>query len=736
MDTDLQAQIAFYLTGNRLATHLQPSAEGQLIPALFSAHRDLTRLRYDFPLVLVNDGSSDVFVAPMSALIDDILDKIAHGEGNERVRKHVLRIEQEIRVRLADGARASFSARWDEAAAQLAKADHELAASLALARANLMVDGELVDCDAHTPYAVLLHAWQRTQARRAEQFCVRIDRLRLKLSDIIKSDFATSDAGKSAEHLRSSFGNGPMDRFDFDFMAKILRRSAPRESLTKSRRERILGLLSVLETQKFHVRAEHAGTPYTFIFDSCARALECYGERLAKAVELARALAVAELEIKGEYSEAKHDRLFESFGQNGLDASDLALFPDYLVRLDARKLTGAEHSALSEILSVDLPIKILVQTDDISEKSSLANGHMAFSLRSKQLASMALGLTGVFVVQTPASLLYPLQQQIQRGLDYRGPALFSVFSGAAQTTRVLPPYLICAAALESRAFPTFSFDPSAGADWASCFSLAENPQAENDWPVHAFAYEDEKQQAVRTKIPFTLLDFVACDARYSEHFACVPRSAWSETLAPAEDAIAASGRGSLDSVPSLTMIDAQNHVHKVIVDEQLIREARRCRRAWNSLQELGGVHNSHAKRLLASAKATTEALTRAAAGVATPSQARSEAHSEAAVAASPAAAPGAAVAPLVEAEPERSPDEAYIETARCSTCNECVQLNGKMFAYDANKQAYIADLNAGTYAQLVEAAENCAVSIIHPGKPRNPKEAGLDELMKRAELFI
>ena len=59
-----------------------------------------------------------------------------------------------------------------------------------------------------------------------------------------------------------------------------------------------------------------------------------------------------------------------------------------------------------------------------------------------------------------------------------------------------------------------------------------------------------------------------------------------------------------------------------------------------------------------------------------------------------------------------------------------------MFAYDGNKQAYIADISAGTYAQLVEAAENCQVSIIHPGKPRNANEAGLDELLKRAEAFM
>jgi hypothetical protein len=99
--------------------------------------------------------------------------------------------------------------------------------------------------------------------------------------------------------------------------------------------------------------------------------------------------------------------------------------------------------------------------------------------------------------------------------------------------------------------------------------------------------------------------------------------------------------------------------------------------------------------------------------------------------------PAAAAAPVAaEATPERSSDEPYIETARCTSCNECTQINDKMFGYDANKQASIINPDAGTYRHLVEAAENCQISIIHPGKPRNPNEPGLDELMKRAEPFL
>ena len=98
----------------------------------------------------------------------------------------------------------------------------------------------------------------------------------------------------------------------------------------------------------------------------------------------------------------------------------------------------------------------------------------------------------------------------------------------------------------------------------------------------------------------------------------------------------------------------------------------------------------------------------------------------------PAAVPAAA--PEAEA-PARSRDEAWIDTARCPSCNECQLINDRMFAYDARKQAYIKDITAGTYRQLVEAAEGCQVAIIHPGKPLDPHEAGLEELLARAEPF-
>ncbi len=110
--------------------------------------------------------------------------------------------------------------------------------------------------------------------------------------------------------------------------------------------------------------------------------------------------------------------------------------------------------------------------------------------------------------------------------------------------------------------------------------------------------------------------------------------------------------------------------------------------------------------------------------------------------AAPAAIGIATQAPLAPAEapPEEEEEEdlsmePYIETARCTSCDECTNLNRKMFAYDQNKQAFIKDPTAGPFKDLVVAAEKCPVVIIHPGTPLNPKERNLEKWIKRAEPF-
>ena len=410
------------------------------------------------------------------------------------------------------------------------------------------------------------------------------------------------------------------------------------------------------------------------------------------------------------------------------DPEHLALFPDYLMCLRAADLAAADSDLLLQAFVAGMPTKVVVQTDDLFEPSPIGSELQISGLRGRQLVSTAIGAGTYFVLQSGSATLFKLRERIMRGLAQPGPALFNIFSGASGTG--VPPYLTAAAAAESRVFPSFVYDPSAGPDLASRFSLDGNSQIDLDWPQQRFDYEDAAQQLMSENLAFTPVDFAACDPRSAKHFAKVPRTKWTADLVPVVEFLAREPKDLTEKVPCLLMVDRDNRLQKVVVNDRLVREARRCAEAWRSLQELGGVHNSHAAALV-------ERERKAWAEQAQPGTERVQPRT-AAVQSQPGVAAAVPTTPAATAEatPEKPADEPYIETARCTSCNECTQINDKMFGYDANKQASIIDPDAGTYLQLVEAAESCQVSIIHPGKPRNPNEPGLDELMKRAEAFL
>jgi uncharacterized Fe-S cluster protein YjdI len=623
MHADLQAQLAFHLTGRSLPP-MEPFA---LVPALLARYRDLAALRYDFPLVLSKDGRID----SLSALVDQALE----GKG-EKTRVAALKREREVR--------SSNSDTWEGPIA-------------------LPVDGKLVDCDATLPGRIVEHAWRARQEKRTKALRERIDALVARLREILAADAARSDEARSKQKLHASFG-GHDAGIDFGALSELLRRALPERPIADGRRRRIASLLDALRSPDFG----------PFVYGSCGEALAAYRARLPRLIALSKAIASARLEAAGEYAEERHDAFFAICGATLLAEEGLADFPGMLVRLDG----AAQDPQLAEILALGAPVKVLVQYDDILQRSPV--GRPGFGLRAHALAGMALGLPDVYVLQCAASQLYELRDQLLKGIDYPGAALFSVYSGAGGETE-LPPYLVAAAAAESRAFPAFCYDPSAGS--AERFSLAGNPQPEQDQAVHDLPYEDAAHQRVKEKIPFTFADFVACDGRYAGWFAPVPLSA-----------------AMPDDVPYLLVADRQDILQRAIVADELAGEAHRSLEFWRSLQQ----------RVVRKPEARPVA-------------------NEAPAPAAPAPAPAAEA-------PKPKGDDPYIETVKCSTCEECVKINDRMFKYDKNKQAYIADPDAGSYRELVEAAESCQVSVIHPGKPRNPQEPGLDELRTRAEPFL
>ena len=77
-------------------------------------------------------------------------------------------------------------------------------------------------------------------------------------------------------------------------------------------------------------------------------------------------------------------------------------------------------------------------------------------------------------------------------------------------------------------------------------------------------------------------------------------------MIPADEYLRLDAKSTPDKVPFIPIVDRDNNLHRAIVDDRLMRAALRCRESWHSLQELGGIHNSHAERLLAKEKKSWE----------------------------------------------------------------------------------------------------------------------------------
>ena len=95
---------------------------------------------------------------------------------------------------------APCSALLDLAARHLAPGTDAglLADSVRRLQGAMRFEGELVDCDAALPARLATHAWQAVQRKKAAAFHKNIDRLILKLNEILRADAARSAAARTA----------------------------------------------------------------------------------------------------------------------------------------------------------------------------------------------------------------------------------------------------------------------------------------------------------------------------------------------------------------------------------------------------------------------------------------------------------------------------------------------------------------------------------------------------------
>jgi pyruvate-ferredoxin/flavodoxin oxidoreductase len=428
-------------------------------------------------------------------------------------------------------------------------------------------------------------------------------------------------------------------------------------------------------------------------------------------------------------------------------------------------------------------------TGQVSDMAAYGKAQHGKEETRKELALISMAHRNVFVLQASQANASHLLGGVLKGLQSKYPSVLALHCPCPPEHGIgddQPPDA-AKLALESRAYPILVYDPAEGDKLSERLDLDGNPSIDDLWPEYDLTYVDDEGNEQTLTVPMTTADWAATEARFKKHFRMVKADADLDALMPYHEYLAASADDREGHTPFIYTLAPDRTLGRLTVSEEIVELGEDRRAVWQLLLEMAGLDedasadaDTEYERQMAEVKAEYEAkladlrtkfpqviarrlaegLIRSGNGQRTIADLLNEIQgmpieplrfdgsidfggggaavaAPAAPAAAPAAEPAAAPAATAVAEEEEEGLglEPYIDTARCTTCEECIKVNKKMFVYNDKKQAYIKDAKAGTFRDLVTAAERCPVRIIHPGTPLNPKEKNLDKWVKRAEPF-
>ena len=259
-----------------------------------------------------------------------------------------------------------------------------------------------------------------------------------------------------------------------------------------------------------------------------------------------------------------------------------------------------------ELLSSDLPVKVLVETEVL-----LDPGHFGFGMRSTQLASTAVGLVDVFALQTTSSNLYQLRERLLAGLQYAGRRSSASSRARRRRRATCRPTSRRRRRSRGAPFPRSRTTLRPGRTWrrASRSTRIRSPSSTG-----------------RSRSSSTLTRRSSASWSRSRSRSSTSRSATGATRATSRASRASTGTTTRSPstsgcrstrpkpsarVPHVLVVDENDSLQRLIVDAKLMQAARRCRELWHGLQELGLAQP--ARRAAPVGEAQTEAVEESAA---------------------------------------------------------------------------------------------------------------------------
>jgi pyruvate-ferredoxin/flavodoxin oxidoreductase len=468
--------------------------------------------------------------------------------------------------------------------------------------------------------------------------------------------------------------------------------------------------------------------------DSPSVAMGVFEGHMAKMVEGFKAVRQVEMELAGGYDPEENGKFFAHFNWEQLSDEEWHLCPPVVAMGGDGAMFDIGFQNLSRALMSGKPIKIMIvdtqvysntggqactsgfigQVADMSPYGASKQGKTE---SRKEISIIGMAHRTSYVMQGSLSNVTHLLESFIDGLNSRRPALFNVYAvcppehGVGDDSAVAQSKM----AVESRAFPLFRYNPDLGVTFSECASLEGNPDIESDWPTYSLDYVDELGEKKKLSLPMTFADFALSEGRFAKHFKKAPPETWNDDMVLLGDFLKLAEDEREGKFPFIWSVDKKNRLMRVLVSAELVRSCEERLQFWYQLKDVTGVSRPLVNEEAIATRVRQELIQKLSTGFGISST--------------------DAPQPAIVAAAAEGYEQVWVDSPECTACDECININPKIFAYNDAKKVIIVNPKAGSYVDIVKAAEKCTAAVIHPGTPWNMNEANLDKLKQRAAKF-
>lgn len=505
--------------------------------------------------------------------------------------------------------------------------------------------------------------------------------------------------------------------------------------------------------------------PYPFpwanhlLQDAPSLAMGIFTGHMVKMTDGFKAVRMAELEIAGKYDQQESQHCLKYFDWHQFSEEEYLLCPPVVIIGGDEAMCDIGLQNLSRSIMSGMPLKILI-LDTQADTSNFSRQLSAMMPYAKECADKTQYRKEMSLISMAHRTTYTLQSSIAHpnhliegyidGLNYRGPAIFNIYAvcqsehGVADDAANMQSKL----AVDARAYPLITYDPRKEGTLEAKICLKGNPDLDQDWTTYELKFVDEYAIEDTMTVPLTFADWAMTEGRFQQHFKFIAPSQWQDNMMPLHEFIDLDADEMAENTAYIYAVHPNtNTLARVAIDPEIVHATIERRDFWRTLKGLAGVDKIAIDADAISAQAKAEMSFSIASNLMNmvgDSAGDVSALSAALTAIVPAptnTTPQQSITPKVMENPAQvdaatgGHEPVWIETPDCTTCDECVNINPKIFQYNDDKKAVIIDPTAGTFEEIVKAAEKCTAVIIHPGTPWNPHEKNLQKLIKRAEKF-